>query len=122
MRIRLSTIWSWLALAVVLIWTLLPVYWFLKNSLLTPDEIARFPPPLYPLEPTPAAFFNIFGFEYEMADGLVRRGSGQANQIGSTFRTRTSSCSRSCWPSRCRRSRPSSRSTPCTCSSGSRAR
>ena len=81
MRFRLSSIWSWLALAVVLIWTLLPIYWFLKNSLLTPGEIARFPPPLYPMEPTPAAFFNIFGFEYEMADGLVRRGSGQANQI-----------------------------------------
>ena len=81
MRMRLSSVWSWLALAVVLIWTLLPIYWFLKNSLLTPDEIARFPQPLYPLEPTPAAFFNIFGFEYEMADGLVRRGSGQANQI-----------------------------------------
>ena len=81
MRIRLSTIWSWLALAIVLIWTLLPLYWFLKNSLLTPDEIARFPPPLYPLDPTPAAFFNIFGFEYEMANGIVRRGSGQANQI-----------------------------------------
>ena len=32
MRIRLSTIWSWLALAIVLIWTLLPLYWFLKNS------------------------------------------------------------------------------------------
>ena len=76
-----ATIWSRLALLVVLLWTLLPIYWFLKNAFLTPDEIARFPPPLYPLEPTPAAFFNIFGFDYTLADGTVRRGSGQANQI-----------------------------------------
>ena len=76
-----STVWSRLALLVVLIWTLLPIYWFLKISLLTPDEIARFPPPLYPLEPQPAAFFNIFGLDYTLADGTVRRASGQAGQI-----------------------------------------
>ena len=81
MRVSLSTIWSWLALAVVVVWTLVPIYWFLKNSVLTPDEIARFPPLLYPLEPTPAAFLNIFGLDYELADGTVRRASGQANQI-----------------------------------------
>ena len=77
----MTTLWSRLALLVVLLWTLLPIYWFLKISLLTPDEIARFPPPLYPLEPTPAAFLNIFGFDYTLADGTVRRGSGQAAQI-----------------------------------------
>ncbi|MEM7025508.1 MAG: hypothetical protein AAF637_23425, partial [Pseudomonadota bacterium] len=76
-----STIWSRLAILVAVVWTLLPIYWFLKISLLTPDEIARFPPPLYPLAPTPAAFFNIFGFDWTLADGTVRRGSGQANQI-----------------------------------------
>jgi multiple sugar transport system permease protein len=77
----MTTLWSRLALLVVLLWTLLPIYWFLKISLLTPAEIARFPPPLYPLEPTPAAFLNIFGFDYTLADGTVRRGSGQAAQI-----------------------------------------
>lgn len=76
-----STLWSRLAILLALVWTLLPIYWFLKISLLTPDEIARFPPPLYPLEPTPAAFLNIFGFDYTLADGMVRHGSGQANQI-----------------------------------------
>ena len=76
-----STVWSRLALLTVLIWTLFPIYWFLKISLLTPDEIARFPPPLYPLEPQPAAFFNIFGLDYTLADGTVRRASGQAGQI-----------------------------------------
>jgi multiple sugar transport system permease protein len=77
----MTTLWSRLGLLVVLLWTLLPIYWFLKISLLTPDEIARFPPPLYPLDPTPAAFLNIFGFDYTLADGTVRRGSGQAAQI-----------------------------------------
>jgi multiple sugar transport system permease protein len=77
----MTKLWSRLALLVVLLWTLLPIYWFLKISLLTPDEIARFPPPLYPLEPTPAAFLNIFGVDYTLADGTVRRGSGQAVQI-----------------------------------------
>lgn len=76
-----TTIRSRLALAAVLVWTLLPIYWFLRISLLTPDEIARYPPPLHPLEPTPAAFFNIFGLDHILADGTVRRGSGQANQI-----------------------------------------
>ncbi|MHA1549249.1 MAG: carbohydrate ABC transporter permease [Alphaproteobacteria bacterium] len=76
-----SSVWSKLALAVILVWTLLPIYWFLKLSVLTPDEIARFPPPLYPLKPQPSAYFNIFGFDYEIAEGVVRKASGQANQI-----------------------------------------
>lgn len=76
-----KSIWLKLAIFVILIWTLLPIYWFLKISLLTPAEIARFPPPLYPLEPQPAAFFNIFGYDYTLADGTVRKASGQANQI-----------------------------------------
>lgn len=75
------TLWAWLGIAVAVVWTLLPIYWFLKMSLLTPDEIARFPPPLLPLEPTPAAYFNIFGFDYQVTPDLVRRASGQAGQI-----------------------------------------
>lgn len=78
---RRLSIWLVLAVIVAVVWTLLPIYWFLKISLLTPDEIARFPPPLWPLNPTPAAFFNIFGFDYQVSDELVRRASGQANQI-----------------------------------------
>lgn len=78
---RRMTVWAWLGTAVALVWTLLPIYWFLKMSLLTPDEIARFPPPLIPLDPTPAAYFNIFGFDYQVTPELVRRASGQAGQI-----------------------------------------
>ncbi|HRY24587.1 MAG TPA: carbohydrate ABC transporter permease [Geminicoccaceae bacterium] len=78
---RRMTLWAWLGIAVAVVWTLLPIYWFLKMSLLTPDEIARFPPPLVPLDPTPAAYFNIFGFDYQVTPELVRRASGQAGQI-----------------------------------------
>jgi multiple sugar transport system permease protein len=78
---RRRVFWRNAALAVVVLWTLLPIYWFTKMALLTPGEIARFPPPLWPLEPQPSAFFNIFGFDYTLADGTVRRASGQAQQI-----------------------------------------
>jgi len=75
------TPWSVLAILVAILWTLLPIYWFLQMAFLTPDEIARFPPPLYPLEPTPAAFFNIFGYDWVVDENTVRDASGQANQI-----------------------------------------
>lgn len=78
---RRPSFWMVLALLVVLVWTLTPLYWFLKMAWLTPGEISRFPPPLWPLDPQPAAFWNIFGFDYTLHDGTVRRGSGQANQI-----------------------------------------
>lgn len=78
---RTGTIWLVAGLVVALVWTILPIYWFAKMAFLTPDEIARFPPPLWPHQATPAAFFNIFGFDYTPANGIVRRASGQAGQI-----------------------------------------
>jgi multiple sugar transport system permease protein len=73
--------WAWLALLVALVWSLLPIYWFAKMAFLTPDEIARFPPPLYPHAPTLAAFFNIFGYDYQVTPEMLRKASGQAGQI-----------------------------------------
>jgi multiple sugar transport system permease protein len=78
---RGRTVWRNLALLVAVVWTLLPIYWFVKMSLLTPGEISRFPPPLWPQAPQPAAYFNIFGVDYMLADGTLRRASGQAAQI-----------------------------------------
>lgn len=74
-------LWTYLAVAAVLVWTLLPLYWFLKMAFLSPAEIARFPPPLIPLQPQPSAFFNVLGFDYITAEGVEFRASGQANQI-----------------------------------------
>jgi multiple sugar transport system permease protein len=72
---------SRLALVVALVWTLLPLYWFLKMAFLTGGEIARYPPPLYPMDPQPSAFFNVLGYDYVTADGREFRASGQAGQI-----------------------------------------
>ncbi len=73
--------WIVLAFLVAIVWTLLPIYWFARTAFLTPGEIARFPPPLWPLAPQPGAFLNIFGFGYTLGDGTLLRASGQANQI-----------------------------------------
>lgn len=76
-----SRVWITLAVIVALVWSLLPIYWFAKMAFLTPDEIARFPPPLYPQAPTLAAFFNIFGYDYQVTPEMIRKASGQAGQI-----------------------------------------
>lgn len=70
-----------IALAVILIWTLAPLYWFLKQAFMTPGEIAAFPPPLVPVAPQIGAFFNIFGSDYTTQSGLLLDASGQAGQI-----------------------------------------
>src|SRR5580658_2441276 len=75
------TLWTVLALIVALLWTLLPLYWFLKFAFETDGEIAQFPPPLIPPHPQPAAFFAIFGYPYTLASGTVLPPSGQAAQV-----------------------------------------
>jgi len=79
-RGRIS-LWLILAIAVALIWTFLPMYWTVKYAFMTKAEISRFPPPMVPPAPQIAAFFNIFGFDYTLADGTVLKASGQARQI-----------------------------------------
>ncbi len=78
---RKLSIWLALAIVVALVWTFLPMYWTVKFAFMTKTEIARFPPVLYPHEPTLAAFYNIFGYDYTTADGTVYIASGQARQI-----------------------------------------
>jgi multiple sugar transport system permease protein len=78
---RRSTFWTVLALIVALVWTLLPLYWFLKFAFETDGEIAQFPPPLFPPHPQPAAFYAIFGYPYTLASGTVLPASGQADQV-----------------------------------------
>jgi multiple sugar transport system permease protein len=80
MRVRVS-VWLVLAIAVVVVWTFLPMYWTVKYSLMTKAEISRFPPELWPPVPQIAAFYNIFGFDYTFADGTVAKASGQARQV-----------------------------------------
>jgi len=73
--------WLILAVAVVLLWTFVPMYWTVKYAFMTKTEVARFPPVLFPHAPNLAAFYNIFGYDYTGADGTVYRASGQWSQI-----------------------------------------
>ena len=75
------SIYGKIAIAVILIWTLAPLYWFLKQAFLTPGQISAFPPALWPSEPQLGAFFNIFGADYRTQGGLELAASGQAGQI-----------------------------------------
>lgn len=70
-----------LAIAVLLLWSLLPIYWFLRMAFMSHAEIAEFPPHIIPASFSFASFFNIFGFDYHMADGSLSAASGQAGQI-----------------------------------------
>ncbi|WP_284946969.1 carbohydrate ABC transporter permease [Acidisoma cladoniae] len=70
-----------IAMAILLLWSLVPIYWFVRMAFLTHAEIARFPPALIPTHINVAAFFNIFGFDYRMTDGTISTASGQSGQI-----------------------------------------
>jgi multiple sugar transport system permease protein len=72
---------TWLAVLLVLIWTLVPLYWFLAMAFKTPAEISAFPPRFYPQKPNPAGLFNVLGLEYVSSTGEVSIPSGQAGQV-----------------------------------------
>jgi multiple sugar transport system permease protein len=76
-----SKAWARLAVAVAIVWTLLPLYWFLKLGFETIGEVAHYPPYFFPPDPQPGAFFNIFGFDYRTGSGIDLPASGQANQV-----------------------------------------
>ena len=69
------------AVTIALLWSLVPIYWFCRMAFLTPLEISRYPWPLVPHAPNLAAFWNIFGYDYTLADGTRSPASGQAGQI-----------------------------------------
>ncbi len=81
MTARSRNLWLLLAVLVAIVWTFLPMYWTVKWAFMSKTELSRFPPVLYPHEPTLAAFFNIFGYDYTAADGTHYKASGQASQV-----------------------------------------
>jgi len=81
MRRSSTRVWVWCAAIVAVVWTLLPVYWLLRLSLLTPADISSYPPPVLPPNPHPGNFLNILGFNYELAADRVMRAAGQSRQI-----------------------------------------
>jgi multiple sugar transport system permease protein len=74
-------IFKWLAIGVLLLWTLLPLYWNLRLAFSLPVEIAKFPPTLLPEKPTPVAFVTILGFPYTAPSGETYLGAGRAPQV-----------------------------------------
>ncbi len=71
----------YLAIAAALVWTVVPIYWFIKMAFVTPAEIVYFPPRLFPQELQPAALYNVLGFDYVTESGTLFGASGQAKQV-----------------------------------------
>lgn len=70
-----------IAMAVLIIWSLLPILWFIRMAFMSHAEITQFPPHIIPASFNLSSFFNIFGFDYRLADGSISPASGQAGQI-----------------------------------------
>ena len=69
------------AIVILVLWSLFPIYWFLRLAFMAHDEITAFPPPLFPHAPNVASFFNVLGYDYHLANGQLVPASGQAHQI-----------------------------------------
>lgn len=76
-----KNIYRQLAVIILLIWSLLPLYWSLRLALSLPVEIAAFPPRLFPENPTPVSFVTILGFPYTSASGDFYLPAGRAAQV-----------------------------------------
>jgi multiple sugar transport system permease protein len=70
-----------IAMAILLIWSLLPILWFVRMAFMSHAEITQFPPHIIPASFNFSSFANIFGFDYTLADGSISAASGQAGQI-----------------------------------------
>jgi multiple sugar transport system permease protein len=78
---RNPPIFVYLAMAVAVVWTLLPIYWMLRMATLIPADISTYPPPLLPHHPHIGNLLNILGFSYLTSDGLLLTAAGQSRQI-----------------------------------------
>jgi multiple sugar transport system permease protein len=79
--VKKSTLVTIIALIVVLLWTLIPLYWFGKSALQTKAEISEFPPNFYPKKPTLSGLVTVLGFYYTTRSGEVFIPSGGASQV-----------------------------------------
>lgn len=72
---------KWMLIVLVLVWTLLPIYWTLRMSFQTPADLAVFPPSFVPSNPTMRAFYSVTGVDYIASGGEVVLPSGQAKLV-----------------------------------------
>jgi multiple sugar transport system permease protein len=76
-----STAVTVIAVILVLLWTLVPLYWFGKLAFQHPADMSAFPPHFYPKRINITGFVNILGFSYTSDSGEIFLPSGMANQI-----------------------------------------
>ena len=69
------------AVILVLLWTLVPLYWFGKVAFQNPADMSAFPPHFYPKRINITGFVNILGFPYTSRSGEIFLPSGMADQI-----------------------------------------
>jgi multiple sugar transport system permease protein len=69
------------AVIFVLLWTLVPLYWFGKLAFQQGADMTDFPPHFYPKKLNITGFVNILGFSYTTKSGDVFIQSGMADQI-----------------------------------------
>jgi len=72
---------KWLAVIILILWTLLPLYWGLRLALFSQVEIAAFPPRFVPKNPTPVALITILGYCYTSPTGVNYIAAGRAEQV-----------------------------------------
>jgi multiple sugar transport system permease protein len=80
-RKTLNNLLKWISIILLLIWTLVPLYWNLRLVFSKKVEIAAFPPPFFPKNPTPASIINILGFSYTSPSGETSLPAGRAPQV-----------------------------------------
>jgi multiple sugar transport system permease protein len=72
----------WIVIILMVIWTLLPLYWFGKFAFMNNADISAFPPKFYPTRILLSGFFTVLGFTYEDPwTSIVYRPIGQSEQI-----------------------------------------
>ena len=66
-----NRLYLYISLIILLIWTITPIYWYLKLAFLTPNNINIFPPVFLPDEMHFGAFINLFGSDYITKEGIL---------------------------------------------------
>jgi multiple sugar transport system permease protein len=69
------------AVILVLLWTLIPLYWFGRLAFQHSADMTTFPPHFYPKRINITGFVNILGFSYTSKSGDVFSPLGMAGQI-----------------------------------------
>jgi multiple sugar transport system permease protein len=75
---RVRRVLTYLAAALLVIWTVVPVYWLANMALMYHEELLAAPAHLIPQQPTLANFVRLFGFEANGPNGEPLVAIGQA--------------------------------------------